>query len=84
MGCGFTYEHYREVLEAAKEVGYSFPTLEEFNEADEKTLLLRHDIDFAPQSAARLAEIESDLGISSTYFIRVHSNGYNPFGYRRY
>ncbi|MBL4844253.1 MAG: hypothetical protein JKY65_01895 [Planctomycetes bacterium] len=39
--------------------------------------LWRHDIDFSPQRAARLAELEADAGITATYFVHLHSTFYN-------
>ena len=40
---------------------------------------MRHDIDFNCQYALRMAEIESDLGVKSTFFFQVASDSYNAF-----
>lgn len=41
------------------------------------SLLLRHDVDFSPALALRMAEVEADLGVRSTYFVALHLL-YNP------
>ena len=46
--------------------------------------MMRHDIDKAPEKALDLAKLEHDLNIRSVYFVRLHSNYYNPYGYRAY
>lgn len=77
--CDFTYSHYKKSLELAKNKGYTFMSLTEFEENKDKEplIILRHDIDFSPRSALELAKIENQLDIRSTYFVRVHANSYN-------
>ena len=40
-------------------------------------LVLRHDIDVSLLAALKMAEMETDLGIKSTYFVLFSSNFYN-------
>ena len=42
-----------------------------------KTVILRHDIDTDISKAVRMAKIESDLSVSSTYFVLLTSQFYN-------
>lgn len=86
MKCDFSFRHYREILEAAKSKGYFFTTLKDFDKNKDKRslLILRHDIDFAPISALKIAEIEASLDIKSTFFVRLHAKQYNPFNFRIY
>jgi len=82
MSCDFSLNHLRETLERSLAKGYSFLTLSEYLECDErpkKLVLLRHDIDYSIADMFDIAEIEQDLGIRSTIFIRIHSRFYNPF-----
>ena len=44
-----------------------------------KSICLRHDIDFSIQDALKIAIIEDEIGIYSSYFIMISSNTYNPF-----
>ena len=85
--CGFTFKHYEESLKLAKEKGYSFSRLCDFddNKGSKLLIVLRHDLDYPEmQKALSFAEIESRLGIKATYFVRVHSDEYNPFGFKVY
>lgn len=73
----FTYAEYRELLELALK-HYSFVLYENYTSV-KHGLFLRHDIDFSVHSALKLAQIESDLEIRSTYFVHLHSKFYNSF-----
>ena len=42
-------------------------------------LILRHDIDYSPAAALRMAELEANLGVKATYFILFSSSYYNLF-----
>jgi hypothetical protein len=43
-------------------------------------VILRHDIDFSPDAALRMAELEADMGIKATYFLLFSSPYYNLLG----
>jgi hypothetical protein len=51
----------------------------ELLEKDKPVCFLRHDIDFSPVNAARVAALEKQLGIYSTYTILLSGLYYNPF-----
>jgi hypothetical protein len=40
---------------------------------------LRHDIDFSPKNAVRMAHLEMQHGVSSTYTVLLSGQYYNPF-----
>jgi hypothetical protein len=66
---------YRRLLEAARESGYETVSLEEWvidRARDEPgaVFLLRHDVDHHPGSAVRMAAIEAELGVHSTWYFR--------------
>lgn len=71
----FTEAHYRELLSAAA-AGYRFITFPEFEQPG-SVCLWRHDIDFSPHRAKRLATLEAECGVVATYFVNVHSEFYN-------
>ena len=48
-------------------------------EKSESTCFLRHDIDFSPLNALRMAELEYELGVQSTYTVLLSGQFYNPF-----
>lgn len=77
----FSLELYRETLERAISLGYSFPTVSELKDgakSRDKFLLLRHDIDTSPQYALQMAKLEYSLGVRSSYYVLLHSPFYNP------
>ncbi len=80
LGCDFSLRHYEECLKLAKESGYTFLKFSEHEQAGkhDKAIFLRHDIDMDINSAMRVAKIENNLGIKSTYFLRVLGK-YNPW-----
>jgi hypothetical protein len=74
----FTYSTYGQLLElfcrshqnlAFKDLPVGDPTSRYF--------VLRHDIDFSPEAALRMAGLESDLGIRATYFLLLSTSYYN-------
>jgi hypothetical protein len=75
VSCGFTLDHYRELLDAARSGGYRFAHFERPPERGD--LLLRHDVDLSLDAALRLAELEADEGVSATYFLMTESVFYN-------
>ena len=84
MPCDFSYDHYKEILELSKRRYKILPLNEYRSFRPDKVLLLRHDVDFAPERAAQMAKVEHDLDVKSTYFVRVHAEDYNPFGFKSY
>ncbi len=76
--CDFTYKHYIETLLKARKthIFYTFANLQE--KSRRRFIILRHDIDAQVWKALKMAKIDSDLGISATFFVRVHGP-YNPF-----
>jgi peptidoglycan/xylan/chitin deacetylase (PgdA/CDA1 family) len=73
----FTYDWYREFLERLQARGYrSRPYTTSPGSGD---LFLRHDVDFSPRKALRIARIEADVGLQSTFLFLVTSPAYNPW-----
>lgn len=74
-----SYDHFESTLRHALDIGYKiggFGTLASLRKS-EMWMLDRHDIDFSPHHAIRMASIECRLGISSTYFVSLHRPHYN-------
>ena len=75
-GCNFTITHYIETLKKYKKSHkFSF-----YLDSSDNDIILRHDVDFSLKDAFRIAKIENELGICSTFFILLHSELYNPLG----
>jgi hypothetical protein len=60
---------------------YTFYTFEHFiteKPSEKKIIILRHDVDQWPRNALKMAAIESNLGILSTYYFRIVKKSFNP------
>jgi len=75
----FTFEYYRLLLRTALDDGYNVSSFEKYDARHERTLILRHDVDYTLNGVSQLAAIEADLGVTATYFFRVHAHEYNCF-----
>jgi hypothetical protein len=69
------WREYRRLLTLAQAQGYTLVSLESWlanaeAHAGRDVLILRHDVDQCPASAAKMAAIESELGIRSTWYFR--------------
>lgn len=73
----FTRDNYRLLLRKAKQ-NYVFRGYTDYH-ADERFVLWRHDVDFSIHAAYKLAVIEAEEGIASTYFLLPHCEFYNLF-----
>ena len=71
----FTRENYSRLLTLAKR-RYAFRRFSDWK-LDERFVIWRHDIDFSPQAAVKLAEREAAAGVIATYFVWLHSDFYN-------
>ena len=77
----FTYEAYRNLLASLREHGYAVADYKSWK-ARPRCVILRHDIDFDPEAAWKLARVEQEEGVHSTYFVLVSGDFYNPFSWR--
>ena len=72
----FNIDGYKYLLKKAKEKQYIFSA---YQEKKEQMIFLRHDVDVSPHLALKMAQIEYELGIKSTYFFMLRSPFYNLF-----
>jgi hypothetical protein len=75
MSCGFTLDHYRELLQAAQAGGYRWASFDRHPRSGD--LFLRHDVDLSLEAALEMARLEHDLGVRATYFLMTESGFYN-------
>lgn len=73
MKCSHKFSHYTDCLKNAKDLNYNFLKLCDFTKIENytKVILLRHDVDLSLENALKIALLEHNIGIHSTYFIRV-------------
>ena len=75
MSCSFELRHYAEILEAGKAGGYRFAF---FGDGPERgDIYLRHDVDLSLDAAVRMAELEAEHGVRTTYLLMTESVFYN-------
>ncbi|MHC4871926.1 MAG: polysaccharide deacetylase family protein [Planctomycetota bacterium] len=72
----FKYSQFREFIQFAKGIGNIIPICE-FNNIN--AIILRQDVDFDIEAAYRLAMIEAEYDVRSTFFILTNCQTYNPF-----
>lgn len=75
----FTIEHYAELVKLAKDQGFQFILHKDNYEEKRKDVIWRHDVEFSPDIALKMAEIEHNMGVQATYFFQTHSEFYNVF-----
>ena len=68
----FTIKKYRELVSALKDAGYEFVTYAEYAEGHraDKLVVMRHDVDRQVERARRLAEVESEMRVRASYYLR--------------
>lgn len=74
----FTFDAYKTLIKTSLEKGYNISSYSNVDN-HERTIILRHDIDFSPQKALEIAEIEHEIGVKSTYFVLLSTEFYNVF-----
>lgn len=76
----FSLRLYSQCLEKSIDLGYDHVRIKEtINPLSERCLILRHDIEYSIDCAYRMAKLESEYGIKSSYYVLLHSKFYNPF-----
>ncbi len=77
----FTEVGYRRVLATAQAAGYRFLSFDDpTRDTEGRVCLLRHDVDADLGAAARMARLEAEAGVKSTYFVMLRSPLYNLLG----
>jgi len=77
MKIDFTFEKYCSICDAISNYGYKTLTMKEYfslKEKPPKYILIRHDVDSEPDYALKMARLEKEMNISSTYYFR-HMEG---------
>jgi len=72
----FNLENYHTLLRQLQGL-YNICNFQNYREATEPLVVLRHDIDVCLESALKIAEIDSEFGVSSAFFMLHSSPFYN-------
>jgi hypothetical protein len=73
----FTLENYRRLVKIAKGKGFQFILHKDEFVPERKDVIWRHDVEFEPDIALKMAEIEHEEGAVGSYFFQLHSPFYN-------
>lgn len=81
----FTLDKYRVLCESILSNGYTAYTVYNYlsKKPESNSVIMRHDIDRKPENALKMAELEYDLGMKSTYYFRFVKGVFNPEMIRR-
>ena len=71
----FSFDDYREIIKAIKEIG-TYTTYDEALKKD-KFILMRHDVEYSVERARELAKVEESMDFRSYYFFQWTNNSYN-------
>lgn len=72
----FTFKSYINLIHLLKENNYTFSDYTNWDKND-RTVIMRHDIDTSVEKALEMANIEKKEQIAATYFVLVSSDFYN-------
>lgn len=72
----FTYDAYIKLLKLLKQ-RYRIVSFFEVSKEEDSFLILRHDVDASLEAALKMARMENNLGIRSTYFVLFSHKLYN-------
>lgn len=77
----FTYDEYGRLIERIQASGFTIGKMQPAAPGERKAWL-RHDIDMSVDDAFRLAGLEEQLGVVSTYHVMLDTNFYNVMASR--
>ena len=72
----FSYNEFKNLINMVQQ---NLPIVDykDVKDNTKKFCVLRHDIEFSIDRAYKLAKIENELGVESTYTVQVRNNTYN-------
>lgn len=75
-----TIKAYKSLLQAFVDAGFRFQKFEDYlsNPLEGKVVILRHDVDELADNALKMAKVEHDSGVVSTYFFRIVKQSDKP------
>ena len=73
----FTLDNYRRLIQLGIEKGFQFILHKDEFVPERKDIIWRHDVEFEPDTALKMARIEHDEGVQATYFFQLHCPYYS-------
>jgi len=81
MNIDFTFAKYRELCEVISKAEYTPLTVEKYlslKDKPEPFVIIRHDVDSQPEYALKMAKLENEFGIASSYYFRYIESIFLP------
>ncbi len=79
MVCNFTFKHYEKICNIVAKSQYDVSFFNNYSSDYKNILILRHDVDLSLEQSIKIAKIENDYNIKSTFFLWLRSPFYNIF-----
>ena len=75
----FSYKEYEKIISyLTSEIDLPVTDYSSIDETSSRFLILRHDVEYSPERALKLAEFEfNNLNVKSSYFFQTRNNTYN-------
>jgi hypothetical protein len=77
----FSYLEYTKIIHNVL-CNHPYLDFRDVNEETTRFVLIRHDVEFSPERAIRMALLEHCLGIQTSYFFQLRNAAYNLFSER--
>jgi hypothetical protein len=77
----FSYKEYIDIINKIK-THIPIVSFDSVSAEPKQYCVIRHDVEFSIERALQLAQVENELGISSTYVFQICNNNYNPFSHK--
>ncbi|WP_320018829.1 hypothetical protein [Labilibaculum manganireducens] len=78
MQLDFTFDTYKKLLKGFIDNNYHFQTFSAYlRNPKDRVVILRHDVDRLPANSLEFARIQSDIGISGSYYFRSRKTGWD-------
>ena len=73
----FSYDEYRQIINTVRNYSRIVDYRYVLNNNPQKFCILRHDVEFSVDRAYKLAKLEYNLDLQSSYFFQITNNNYN-------
>ena len=74
----FTFKKIAKLLEVSKIKYNVIPYIDSINRDINNYIILRHDVDRYPNNTLKMAKLEANLGIKSSYYFRIIKSVFKP------
>lgn len=78
----FTLQTYKNLIQTLKDKNYRFVKVRDYFEngiaKTSSVIIMRHDVDRRPNYSLRMARLENELGVQSTYYFRTVPKTFKP------